>query len=57
MKVGDLVTVRYYNEANHRGLIVQVGTVRFAGDVLVAWNDGTKDWISRGYVKVLSECR
>ena len=57
MKVGDLVIVRYYNEFIHKGIIVKVGTFRFARDVLVAWNDGTSDWINKGNVKVISESR
>ena len=55
MEVGDLVTVRYHDDSEAMGIIVEVGTEWMASDVLVAWNDGDMDWIAKGNVKVIDE--
>ena len=56
MKVGDLVLVRYHNNQEHLGIVVEIddgGVSSFDGELKVAWDDGDVSWIFKRVVEVL----
>jgi hypothetical protein len=59
MKIGDLVLVRYHNNQEHLGIVVELGKEwsPVASDVKVAWDDGDVSWILKRSVEVLDESR
>jgi len=58
MKIGDLVLVRYHNNQEHLGIVVEIGeTTVQERDVKVAWDDGDVSWILKRNVEVLGESR
>jgi len=56
MKIGDLVLVRYHNNQEHLGIVVEIddgGVSSFDGELKVAWDDGDVSWIFKRVVELL----